>query len=147
MDIWKDMTELFQKQVNILKKTFGEVMREINNRPLRAQYMATWHDGNFDVNITWSESLCRHHHIRGFIHRPLVVKIKPNTGQTLGTTDKREIRRNMIKSEGRAFLTIETSKTFYCFLESPWCRIKPTHYVLNFREAGNYSYWFASVLN
>ena len=91
--------------------------------------MANWHDGNFDVNITSSEIVCRRHHIRRFLRRPLVVKIKPNTGQTLGTTDKREIRRNMIKSESRALLTIDTLKTLYCFIKSPCYRINPTHFV------------------
>ena len=40
------------------------------------------------------------HHIRGFLRRSMVLKIKPNTGQTPGTTDKRERRKNMAKSEG-----------------------------------------------
>ena len=91
--------------------------------------MANWHDGNFYVNITSSEIVCRRHHIRRFLRRPLLVKIKPNTGQTLGTTDKREIRRNMIKSEGKDLLTIDTLKTLYCFIKSPWYRINPTHFV------------------
>ena len=45
--------------------------------------------------------------------------MKPNKGQTLGTTYKREIRRNMANSEGRALLTIEALNNFYCCIESP----------------------------
>ena len=62
--------------------------------------MATCHDWTFDVNMTSSEVVRTCHHIRGLIHRSLLLKIKPNTDQTLGTTDKRERRRNMAKSEG-----------------------------------------------
>ena len=62
--------------------------------------MATWHDGTFDVNMTSSEVVRTRHHIRRFLRRSLVLKIKPNTGQTLGTTDKIERRKNMAKSEG-----------------------------------------------
>ena len=39
------------------------------------------------------------HHIRRFIGRYLVMKIKPNTVQTLGTTENMERRKNMAKSE------------------------------------------------
>ena len=47
-----------------------------------------------------SEVVRTRHHIRGFIRRSLLLKTKPNTGQTLGTTDKRDRRKNMAKSEG-----------------------------------------------
>ena len=57
--------------------------------------------------MTSSEVVCTRHHIRRFLRRSLVLKIKPNTGQTLGTTDKIDRRRNMAKSEGRALLTID----------------------------------------
>ena len=86
-------------------------------------------DGTFDVNMTSSEVVCTHHNIRRFIRRSLVLKIKPSTGQTLGTTDKIERRRNMAKSEGRALLTIETLKTFYCCIEKPLCGMNPTNSV------------------
>ena len=49
--------------------------------------MATLHDGTFDVNMTVSEVLRTRHHIRRFIRRSLVLKIKRNTGQTLRTMD------------------------------------------------------------
>ena len=55
---------------------------------------------------------CRH--IRRFLRRSLVLKIKLNTGQTLGATDKMERIKYMAKSEGGDPLTIETLKTFYC---------------------------------
>ena len=46
--LWKYLTDLFQKQVKLLKKSiFGEVRRERNNWPLGIQYMDTWHDGFF----------------------------------------------------------------------------------------------------
>ena len=57
--------------------------------------------------------------LRRFLRRSLVLKIKPNTGQTPGTTDKRERRKNMAKSEGGALFTIETLKTSYCCIEIP----------------------------
>ena len=91
--------------------------------------MATWHDGTFDINMTSSEVVRTRHHMRRFLRRYLVLKIKPNTVQTLGTTNKIERRKNMAKSEGRALLTIETLKTFYCCIEKPICGMNPTHSV------------------
>ena len=75
--------------------------------------MATWRDGTFDVNMTSSEVVRRRHHIRRFLRRSLVLKIKPISGQKLGTTDKRERKKYMAESERRALLTIETLKSFY----------------------------------
>ena len=75
-------------------------MTERNNWPLAIQYMATCHDGTFDVNMTSSEVVHTCHYIRRFLRRSLLLKIKPNTGQTLGTTEKIERRKNMAKSEG-----------------------------------------------
>ena len=99
--LWKDLIELNQKQLKLLKKIyFGEVMTERKKLILRIQYMATWHDETFDVNMTSSEVVRKRHHIRTFLHISLVLKIKPNTGQTLGTMDKIERRKNMAKSEG-----------------------------------------------
>ena len=99
MALWKDLTELIKKQVELLEKSiFGEVLRERNNWPLRTQYMATWHDGTFDVNMTSSEVVHRRHHICGFLLRSLVLKIKRNTSQTLRTTDKKERRKYIAKS-------------------------------------------------
>ena len=63
-------------------------MTERNNWPLTIQYLAILHDGTFDVNMTSSEVVRTRHHIRRFQRRSPVLKIKPNTGQTLGTTDK-----------------------------------------------------------
>ena len=62
--------------------------------------MATCCHGEFDVNMTSSEVVCTRHHIRRFLLRSLVLKIKPNTGQTIGNSDKIERRKNMAKSEG-----------------------------------------------
>ena len=62
--------------------------------------MATFHDGNFDVNMTSSEVVRTRHHICRFLCRSLVLNIKPSTGQTLVTTDKGGRRKNMAKSEG-----------------------------------------------
>ena len=107
---------------------FGGVMTERKNRILRIQYMATWCDGTFDVNMTSSEVVRTRHHIRRFLRTSLVLKIKPNTGQTLGNSDKIE-RRKIWQSEGRALLTIETLKTFYCCIEMPLCGTNATHYV------------------
>ena len=50
--------------------------------------------------MTSSEVVRTRHRIRRFLRRSLVLKIRPNTGHTLGTTDKRERRKNMAKSEG-----------------------------------------------
>ena len=82
------------------KVFFGEVVMERKNRILRIQYIATWCDGTFDVNMTSLEVVHTRHHIRRFLCRSLVLKIKPNTGQTLGNLDKIERRKNMDKSEG-----------------------------------------------
>ena len=109
MALSKDLIELFQKQVKLLKKVlFGEVMRKRNSWPLTIQYIATCHDVTFDVNMTSSEVVRTCHHIRRFLRRSLVLKIEPNTSQKLDTTDKIERRKNMAKSEVRALLTIET---------------------------------------
>ena len=58
------------------KLFFGEVMTERKNWILRIQYMATWCDGTFDVNMTSSEVVHTRHHIRGFLRISLVLKIK-----------------------------------------------------------------------
>ena len=91
--------------------------------------MATRCDGTFDVNMTSSEVVRTRHHLRRFLRRSLVLKIKPNTGQTIGTTDKIERRKNMVKSLGRALLNIETLGTFYCCIEMPLCGTNATHSV------------------
>ena len=75
--------------------------------------------GFFDVNMTSSEVVRTRHHIRRFLRRSLVLKIKLNTGQMLGTTEKIERRKNMVTSEGGDLLTIETLKNFYCCIEKP----------------------------
>ena len=77
------------------KVFFGEVMTERENRILRIQYMATWCDGTFDVNMTSSKVVRTRHNIRRCLRRSLVLKIKPNTGQMLGNSDKIERRKNM----------------------------------------------------
>ena len=50
--------------------------------------------------MTSSEVVLRRHHMHKFLRRYLLLKIKPNTLQMLGTTDKRERIKNMAKSEG-----------------------------------------------
>ena len=90
------------------KKYFLVKFDRKKNRFLRIQYIVTLHDGKFDVNMTASDVVRTRHHIRRFLRRFMVLTIKPNTGQTLGTTDNIERRKNMAKSEGRALLTIET---------------------------------------
>ena len=60
-------------------------------------------NGNFGTYMMSSEVVHTHHHIRGFLRKSLVLRIKPNTGQTLGTTDKRERRKHMAKSIGGPF--------------------------------------------
>ena len=82
------------------RRKYGKVTRERNNWPPRNKYMATWQDGTFDVIMTSSEVVCTHHHICGFLCRPLVLEIKPNTGQTLGTTNKREIWKKNLSLKG-----------------------------------------------
>ena len=52
--------------------------------------MATWQDGNFEINMMSSEVVITRHHISRFLHRSPLLKIKPNTCQTPGTTDKIE---------------------------------------------------------
>ena len=47
-----------------------------------------------------SKRVCTRHYICRFLRRSLVLKIKSNTGQTLGNSDKIERRKNMAKSEG-----------------------------------------------
>ena len=89
---------------------FGEVMGKRNIWPLKTQYMATWLYGHNHVNRT-----------------SLVLKIHPNTGQTSGPTA--EGKKKMYKSERRILLTVDTLKILYCCTESPWCRMKPTHFV------------------
>ena len=59
--------------------------------------MANSQDVTFKVIMTLLEVVRTRHHIRRFLRRYLVQKIKPNTGQTLGSTDKRERRKNMAK--------------------------------------------------
>ena len=79
--------------------------------------------------MTSSEVVRTRHHIRRFLRISLLLKIKPNTGQTLGNSDKIERRKIMAKSEGRSLLTIETLKTFYCCIEKPLFGMNPTHSV------------------
>ena len=51
--------------------------------------MANLQDVNFDTNMKSMEVVHTRHHIRRFLRRSLVLKIKLNTGQMLGTTDRR----------------------------------------------------------
>ena len=89
---------------NFRKKVFfDEVMTERKNWILRIQYMATWHDGTFDVKMMSSEFVRTRHRICRFLRISLVLKINPNTGHTLGTTDKIERRKKWISLKGVPF--------------------------------------------
>ena len=50
--------------------------------------------------MTSSIGVHTRHNIHRFIRGSLVLKIKPKTGQTLGTMEKRRRRRNMAKYKG-----------------------------------------------
>ena len=52
--------------------------------------MATCQDGTLDVNMTLWKVVRTCHHICRLIRRSMLLKIKPNTDQTPGTTDKIE---------------------------------------------------------
>ena len=79
LDIWKYIAELFQKQLEVLKKVlFGEVMREINIRTLRTQYIFTWLNRPIYVHMMSSKVVRTHHHIRRFLSISMVLKIHPN---------------------------------------------------------------------
>ena len=54
--------------------------------------MATRCDVTFDVIMPSSEVVRTRHHIRRFLRRSLVLKIKPNTGQTLGSLDENKTK-------------------------------------------------------
>ena len=81
------------------KKTLVKLWRK-KIQIFRIQYMATWCDGIFDVNMTSSKVVRTRHHIRRFLRRSMGLKIKLNTGQTFDISDKIERRKNMTKSEG-----------------------------------------------
>ena len=68
--------------------------------------------------MTSSKVVRTSHHMRRFLRRSMVLKIKPNTGQTSGTAESIERRKNMAKFEGGALLTIDTLKNFYFCIES-----------------------------
>ena len=68
--------------------------------------MATWQDGTFDVNMTSLEVVRTQHHMHRFIRRYLLLKVKPNTGQTLGTTDTRKRRKMRLSLKGGPFLPL-----------------------------------------
>ena len=116
------------ENVKLLKRVlFGEVMQEGNIWPLRNQYIFTWKYGQMYVHMTSSKVVRTPHHIRRFIRRDLLLKMKLNTGQTPGTTSKGK-KTNMNKYEGRALLTVDHLKNLYCCIESPWCRMNPTYF-------------------
>ena len=117
------------EKVELAKKVLsGEVMREGNIWLLRTQCIFTWKYGQMYVHMTSSKVVHTPHHIRRFLHRALILKMKLNTGQTSGTTAEGK-KTNMDKYEGMGLLTVDTLKTFYCCIESPWCRMNPTHFV------------------
>ena len=58
-----------------------QVMTERKNWILTIQYMAIWHHGTFDVNMTSSKVVRTRHHVLRFLRRSNVLKIKPSTGQ------------------------------------------------------------------
>ena len=101
--LWKDLAELNQKQLEILKNVlFGEVMREINIWQLSNQYIFTWKYGQMYVHMTSSKFVRTRHRIRRFPCRSLVLKIHPNPCQTPGTTAEGK-KKNMANSEGAPF--------------------------------------------
>ena len=129
MAFFKYLAELNQKQLKVLKNViFGEVMWDQSIFPLRTEYIFTWWNGQIYVNITSSKGVHTRHLIRRFLRRYLVLKIYPKTGQTSGTRDEGK-KINISKSEGRALFTVDTLKTFYFRIESPWCIMNPTHFV------------------
>ena len=65
-----------------------------------------------------SKGVHTRHHIRRFLHRPLGLKIHPNTGQIPGTMAEGK-KKNLANSERRAILTVDTLKTFYFCIDSP----------------------------
>ena len=65
--------------------------------------MATWQVGNSDVNMMSLEVVRTCYRIHRFLRRYLVLKIKSNTGQTLGTTYNGERRSNIAKYVGDPF--------------------------------------------
>ena len=77
--------------------------------------------------MTSSKVVRKHHHISRFIRRSLVLEMKPNTVQMPGTTTEGK-KTDMAKSEGRAILTVDNLKTFYCSIEIPLCRMNQTHF-------------------
>ena len=55
--------------------------------------MANFQDGTFDVNMTSLEVLRTRHNMHILLRIYLILKINLNTGQTLGTRDKKENRK------------------------------------------------------
>ena len=51
--------------------------------------MANLQDKHFDINMIPSQGVRKRNHIRKLLSISLVLKIDPNTVQTIGTTDKR----------------------------------------------------------
>ena len=107
----------------ITKKDF-----KINIFPLRKQYIFTLQNRQIYVNMTSSKGLYSRHHKRRFLHISLILKIHPHISQNPGTTAKGK-KTNMDNYQGRALLTVETSKIFYCCIESPLYKMNLTHFV------------------
>ena len=127
MALWKDLAELNQKQLEVLKKTFSEVIQERNIWPLRTQYIFTWQNEKIYVNMMSSKSVRTCHHIRMFLCRSMVLKIHSNIGQTpVKTVDRK--KKSMAKFGGRALFTVENFKTFYCFIDSTLFMMNPAHF-------------------
>ena len=63
--------------------------------------------------MTSSEVVRTRYHIRRFLRRSLVLKIKPNTGQKLEALQTKGEEEKIWLSMRGLVLTVETLKTFY----------------------------------
>ena len=101
--IWKDLAELFQKQLVVLEEnTFWYIYAGKKYVDLWTQYIFTWWNGQMYIYMTSLKVVHTLHHIHRFLHRSLVIKIHPNPCQTPGTTENGK-KNNMAKSEGASF--------------------------------------------
>ena len=84
-------TTLFKIVLSLPKTVL--LKRVLPTPALRTQYTFTWRYGQMDVRMTSSKVIRTRRHMRRFLRRSLVLKTKPSTGQTPGTTDKIERRK------------------------------------------------------
>ena len=84
------------------KILFVEVIGERIISALRIQYMATWLYVKKYENMTSSKRISKHHHIRRFVCKCLLLKVHHNARQTPGTTNEEE-KKYVAESEGTPF--------------------------------------------